>query len=262
MTFTPPCRRVDSTRFGKPTHWYVDARGERIPGVTTILEKGVPKPALIGWAANVTAEAAVNRWAELTDLPVADRLKLLKAARYESSDVAKNRGTEIHALGDRLIQGDEVEYPDELAGHVESYVRFLDQWEPVWVRSEFSVVNYTVGYAGTADYIARMDGLTWLVDIKTGNRVYPEAALQLAAYRNAEFILTDDGEEPMPPVDRCAVIWVRADGYDLVPVVADEATFLHFRYAYRVAHWQTDLADRAVLPPLGPPDLAQEALPL
>ena len=59
--FTPPARRIDKMAFGKPTHYYQDANGNRIPGVTTILNEGLPKPALINWAANATAEAAVLR---------------------------------------------------------------------------------------------------------------------------------------------------------------------------------------------------------
>ena len=55
--FTAPAQRIDRISFGKPTHHYEDANGKRIPGVTTILNDGLPKPALINWAANATAEA-------------------------------------------------------------------------------------------------------------------------------------------------------------------------------------------------------------
>ena len=51
--FTPPARRIDKMAFGKPTHYYEDANGKRIPGVTTILGDGLPKKALgvrVRWA--------------------------------------------------------------------------------------------------------------------------------------------------------------------------------------------------------------------
>ena len=43
----------------------------------------------------------------------------------------------------------------------------------------------------------------------------------------------------MIPVDACAVIWVRADGYDLIPVDAGPDAYRTFRHAQRIAEWQT-----------------------
>lgn len=253
--FTPPMRRKEGTSYGKPTHWYVDSTGLKIPGVTTIIGDGVPKPALIRWGMNTTAEYAINRWDQLGELPVADRLKELKGAAYAERDAAAKRGTEVHALGESLVHGLEVDVPDELAGHVESYVRFLDEWEPVVLVSEAAVCNYAVGYAGTLDLIADVNGQRLLIDLKTTRSgIYGETALQLAAYRYAEVYLDKAGvEQPMIPVDGCAAVWVRADGYDLIPVVADEAVFTEFRYAGRVARWQTKVSKTVVLPALTPP---------
>jgi hypothetical protein len=60
--------------------------------------------------------------------------------------------------------------------------------------------------------------------------------MQLAAYRYAEFYVADDGtEQPMPQIDRVVVIHVRADGYDVVPVRADEHVFTRFRHVGVVA---------------------------
>lgn len=253
--FTPPMRRKEGTSYGKPTHWYVDANGVKIPGVTTIIGDGVPKPALIRWGMNTTAEYAINRWDQLGELPVADRLKELKGAAYAERDAAAKRGTEVHALGESLVHGLEVDVPDELAGHVESYVRFLDEWEPEVVLSEFSVVHYDIGYAGTGDLVADIDGRRLLIDLKTTRSgIYGETALQLAAYRYAQYYLDKAGvEQPMIPVDGCAAVWVRADGYSLIPVVADESVFLDFRYCAKVARWQTQTSKTVVLPALTPP---------
>ena len=53
----------------------------------------------------------------------------------------------------------------------------------------------------------------WLLDLKTSRSgVYGETALQLAGYRFAEVYVDSGGvEQPMPEVDRCAVVWVRAE---------------------------------------------------
>jgi hypothetical protein len=233
-----PVTRRDGKSFGKPTHWYVDATGARIPGVTTILGDGLPKPALINWAANVTAEYAVNNWDDLGEQKVADRLKVLKGARYADRDAAARRGTEVHALAERLARGEQVDVPEELAGHVESYVRFLDEWEPQPVLLEATVYHRQYGYAGTLDMVADLnDGRRLLCDVKTTRSgVYGETAFQLAAYRYADRYLDDAGNpRDMPEVDGCAVIWVRADGYDLVPVRADEQVLTEFRHIAVVA---------------------------
>lgn len=228
--FTAPARRIDKMAFGKPTHYYEDANGKRIPGVTTILNEGLPKPALINWAANATAEAAVNRWDELTDMGPADRLKILKAARYADRDAAAKRGTEVHALAEKLMLGEEITVPDELRGHVEAYVRFLDEWQPQPVLTEVTVVNYTHGYAGTLDMVMDCHGQRVLADIKTTRSgIYGETALQLAAYRYAEVYLTADGEHDLPDIDDTWAIWVRGDGYSVIPVNTSPAVFDDFR---------------------------------
>lgn len=235
--FTAPARRVDKVAFGKPTHYYVDADDKRIPGVTTILNDGMPKPALINWAANATADYAVNNWDTLTDMGVADRLKVLKKARYEDRDAAAKRGTEVHELAEHLLKGQEVTVPDELRGHVESYVRFLDEWQPTPVIVEKTVVNYAYGYAGTLDMVVDLpDGRRVLADIKTTRSgIYGETALQLAAYRYAEVYLDNGDELPMPEVHDTWGIWVRADGYEVVPLQSDAHTFDDFRRVAAVA---------------------------
>lgn len=235
--FAAPARRVDKTSFGKPTHYYVDANGERIPGVTTILNEGLPKPALIHWAGNTTAAYAVDNWETLEELKPSERLDRLKKCRYEERDAAAKRGTEVHELASHLIIGEPVEVPDELRGHVESYARFLDEWEPTPILVERTVISYHHGYAGTLDMVYELgDGRVVLADIKTTRSgIFGETALQLAAYRYADCVLDNGVDRPMIDVDECAAIWVRADGYSVFPVKADEDTFKDFRRVMQTA---------------------------
>lgn len=234
MNLVRPIRRIDTAK----SHYYADANKTRVPGVTTILDGALPKKALINWAGNATADAAINRWDELGELPPAARLKELQGARYADKDLAAKRGTEVHTYAERLINGEEVIVPEELHGHVESYARFLDVFKVEPVAVEFGVASYKHAYAGTTDLIAditvpRLGRKRLLMDIKTSRSgIFAEVSLQLAAYRYAEVIIGDEDqpERPMIEVDGCAGIHVRGDGADLVPVTADEAVFRSFLY--------------------------------
>lgn len=251
--FIEPVTRKETHRFGKASHHYVDGNKTRIPGVTTILGDGLPKPALVGWAGKVTAEYAVDHWDELGEMNMSERLDKLKKCRYEIRDAAANRGTEVHKIGEHLVVGDEVTVPDELAGHVEAYVKFLDDWDVQPVVVEAVVYHLGHGWAGTLDLIADLnDGSRWLLDIKTAKGVYGDNAFQLAAYRHAEH-MWNGGEDstPMIPVDRVGVIHVRSDGYDLVPLRADEVVYNQFRHIATVAR-AAKTADSYILPALNP----------
>ena len=89
------------------------------------------------------------------------------------------------------------------------------------------------------------DGQRLLCDVKTTRSgVYGETALQLAAYRFADRYLDTDGQpHDMPEVDGCAVIWVRSDGYDLIPVHTSEQVLTEFRHVAVVARTAKRLPD-------------------
>jgi hypothetical protein len=120
-------KRVENKR----NHWYIDedAGGERIDGVTTLTGDGLPKPALLNWAGDATAEYAVDNWETLSALSPSERLKRIKGGRYEKRDAAANKGTQIHKMAERLIAGEKVTVPDDLRGYVESCARFLDEFD-------------------------------------------------------------------------------------------------------------------------------------
>jgi len=251
MKYVPTVRRVDRGR----SHHYVDGEGKRIPGVTTILGDGLPKPALINWSANATADAVVNRWDELAELPVAQRLDTIKRARYEVTNRAKNKGTLIHGYAEALVQGEKITgIEDELRPYVENYVRFIDQWQLDPVLVEVVVVSYTHGFAGTLDLVAELtmpsgEQETWLLDIKTGEKgIFPETALQLSAYRFAEFYVDQDGnEQPMMAVDHTGAIHVTADDAVLIPTVSEREQLTTFRIAQKIYQYEHE-KDGLILP--------------
>lgn len=238
----------------------------KVPGVTSVIGM-LDKPALKGWAAGVAAEfvadaiivkddqlIADDLWAELVQqskswkypLPAKfSRTKLVDALKWmhsRRSTEAAAKGTEVHDFAERLAAGEEVTVPDHVVGHVDAYLRFRDEWGPTDELTELSVgFRRFGGYAGTLDMICDVAGLgRCLIDIKTGSGVWGETALQLAAYRFADIYIDADGaEQPMPAIDWCGVLHLRADGYDLYPFVADadvHRQFLYLLAAYQRCH--------------------------
>lgn len=240
-------KRVDR---GRGHSYLLD--GEKVPGVTTIIGKGLPKPALTTWAANTAAAHAVDHWEELGGLAVSERLDRIKKAPWADRDAAAGKGTAVHGLAERLIHGEAVEVPEELAGHVEACVAFLDISGADPIVVERPVFNRRWKYGGTLDLIATLaDGQTWLLDWKTNRSgPYGDVALQLAAYARAEFYINENGEEqPLPHIDRAGVVWLRSDGFELYPFRIDEQVWRSFLYVKSVAdfaEWSRDCKEDAV----------------
>ncbi len=263
-----PTRRINR---GRGHTYYID--GERAPGVTTLLNGGIPKPGLIGWAGTTVADYVLNRL-ERVEVDgvhrfVADELvedlrtlnenrrkpekmgakfprtalsKVLATVRYEETDKASNKGRKVHELAERIALGEEVETPDEIVGHVDSYLAFLEEWEPRDARVEVVVVNRRYHYMGTFDLLCELPppwGLT-LLDLKTSRSgVFGDMALQLVGYGRAETILDPETgeEEPMPKIDSYGVVWLRADGYDVIPMDVTDEEWRCFLYAAEVGRW-------------------------
>lgn len=252
------------------SHSYTDTdTGARVPGVTTILGDGIPKKALINWAANATAEYAIDNWDTLTGKTPSVRLKELQGARYAVSDTAANRGTQVHRIAERLVQGEQVAVPDGLEGYVESYVKFLDEFDVRPILVEQTIWSPQHNYCGTFDLIADLldpddpepdpdlrGRVRWLLDLKTNRSgIFGETALQLAAYRYAEHYIDEDNANTpadMPEVDAVGAVWVRADGYSLIPVEAGPEQHRLFLYAAEIAGFTNTSRDLVGEPIVSP----------
>lgn len=217
---------------------------KKVEGVTTLIGRGLPKPALPYWAARSVAEYVAD-----VDNDAIDTLRMLgrdgmvgalKGIPWARRDTAAVRGTDVHKLAEALSLGEEVTPPDELAGHVDACASFLDTWRPRPVLTEAVIGSRRHQYAGTLDLVADLpDGRRAIFDYKTSaSGIWPETALQLAAYRYADFYLDADGSEKLMDVlgINCAyAVWLRTDGYDVYPVNTSETVFDMFRAVAYVA---------------------------
>jgi hypothetical protein len=262
-----PAEGISRRNYGRNHSYKID--GLKVPGVTTITGH-FKSGALVEYPGKQVANYAVDNWGTppapghpadpddpgspgsgLSALPPAARLKELLASRWADRDAAAGRGSLVHAIARRLHEGEtEVPYPEELAGHVEACVDFLDRLEPKIVAAELILGNRTVRYCGTLDLIADLgpipwDGTIipparWLLDLKTGRSgIWPETAMQLAGYEHAEVFLGEDGaERPMEwlEIERCAAVWIRGDGWDLIPVDTGPDTWAYFQYLAWLYH--------------------------
>lgn len=210
--------------------------------VTDILERGVPKPALVKWAADEAAACVVNEWDALAGMSPFKRGAYVSGARFRTSDPAKLRGTELHQLLEGVILGREVEVPDRLYEAAKALTTLVDTWRLEPVLTEAPVVNFTYGYAGRLDLVVNdITGQRAILDLKSGKAVYDDAALQLSAYRFAEGYLDGDGALcPMVEVDAARVIHVTVDSAELVPVDAGERTWRTLLHAAMTARWRAE----------------------
>ena len=253
-------------------HWYVDEdTHSKVDGVTTLTGNGLPKPNLLKWAGDATADYAVDNWDELAKLPLSERLKKIQGGRYEKRDAAAAKGTEVHKIAERLVAGERVTVPDGITGYVEACVNFLNDFDVRAVHVEAVVYSETRRHVGTLDLIADVllpdmpqydhiprgeDGYArGLLDWKTTKSgIFGDVALQLAPYRHSEFLILPDGEViEMPAVDFCAGIHVRPNGtYEVRPLDCGEDTYRDFLYVKEVARivdGLRDLVGEPIVPP-------------
>lgn len=232
-------------------HSYVDTdTGEKIRSVTTMLD-GVPKKGLVKWAAEVTANYAVDHWAELNEMLPTERLKVLYGVRSQVLQAASRKGTTVHNLASKLVADESVVMPDGLEPYVLAYVDFLNDFDVKPILVEAVIVSHEHRYCGTLDLIADLlngdasSYETWLLDVKTGSGVYGETALQEAGYGLADAWVDGDGtERPLPPIDRYGVVHLRPDRtYELLPLTVGERQHRQLLYAAEMVDLMAEARD-------------------
>lgn len=228
---TAATKRRTGLEFNEQTHRY-RLDGKSIPGVTGLISGGAPKPALVQWAANTVAALVADHPDDVAEMRTQGRDFLyheLRNAPNRVRDAAAVRGTDVHALADKLAHGREVDVPDSLVPYVTGYLAFLDDWQPWPIFTEGRLASRKHWYAGTADLGCRMAGLTWLVDLKSSRRVYGDTCMQAGAYARADFWIDQGGREaPMPAFDKIAVAHITPDGTHLYDLGSIDDAFEEF----------------------------------
>jgi hypothetical protein len=264
MTIAAPARAAVLGLTRSETHGYVWADGSTaigpLPSVTTIigvLDKSGP---LIGWAKRVTAEAAIDNreqipgWVELGGRDGA--VSLLTKAASVKRDRAADVGSRVHALAEAVARGQEITLTEEERPFLTAYQHFLEEWKPRYLAAEEMVISLQHGYGGTFDAIVEMIDDVWMLDTKTSKGVYPETALQLAAYANADFIgrPADPKRYRIPAITAYGVLHLRPENggtYEVVPYTVTDGTFQAFLAARALLSWRETEGQMVMGQPLG-----------
>ena len=289
---------------------------EKYRSVTTILNQGVPKEALVFWAGNAVAESALENVPAIVRAirKPEDRAEMfdwLRRAHTRKKDERADVGSAVHTIIESHLLGTpmpaDLASDPEMAQYLAHFERFVHDWDVTFEASEMVVANPEELYAGTLDYLVRspriVDHLakTGLLpfdadrdvalmgDTKTGGEmctgdglcvkvrpsefkagcdealhtikgVYPEAGLQMSAYRAASTCWLRDGTKvPMPPTHPVGIVLhLRPEGYLVHPALCDERVFDHFRYARRVADWTSETSKSVLGRPLTVPTMPVE----
>ena len=181
--------RIDGMPGGR--HYQVEGIDELFPSVTNVLGV-INKPALAPWARNAALEsvqtallARAGMTESITTQWVANVIDQARQTPDSKRDQAAGFGTQAHELIDHIIQGLEPEVPPELEAVVNNFLAWRASSGMDIRLTEAMVYSEKYRYAGSADAIAYRDGKLIVLDWKTGNGIYPEYGLQVAAYAKA-----------------------------------------------------------------------------
>lgn len=257
--------------------------GELLRSVTTILSQGSPKEALIHWAGKLVAETAMEHLPQLVrasrnPATAKEMTDWLKRAHTRKKDERADLGTAVHNLIEAKVLNspipDAVANDPEMAPYVHHFEQFVTDWQIKFTASEMVVADYEHKFAGTLDYLLQSPLLAAALgcppdmdipgDTKTGGEldaltydgnvhgVYPEAGVQMSAYRKAKYGWMRDGTRvEMPPRHSVGVVLhLRPQGYRLYPVACGDDVFEAFTFIRRVAEFQTGRAKSVVGPAL------------
>ena len=196
-----PARRYNVELVKKNrSHWY-DVRaltGEQLaflPGVTGVLGV-IAKPMLIPWATKMALQAAEAALMDrlkgkpearikLTPQWVAEVVKEAKERPDKIKDEAADLGTMAHQVFDDVVLGKEVlieNVPEAIKQPVQNFLDWLKSSGVQLVMGDTAVASIAAGFGGKIDALGWKDGQYGIIDFKTSSGIWPEYALQVAAY--------------------------------------------------------------------------------
>lgn len=226
-----------------------------VPSITTVIAQ---QPLdLDGWRSYMAARHLADHPELRTALDSPARIRQLVRTAVDASEeyarAAAQRGDRVHAFAEQLALR-ELGRPHQLAeardllrshgeeGFAVSVERWWESFGVEPIAAEQTVWNTSLGYAGTLDLVARINGRICLVDYKTkgttrDGRVKPpdeKVAMQLVAGMKAEESVLDPAAGEWEP-------WKYGEDPLLIAVAVGETEFAAVRVNPEVRrhHWVT-----------------------
>lgn len=181
--------KAESTQKGK-SRWYPCPKcGDQHPSITTILDV-ISSPALMGWMAkNGTAKLKVysdlvnrispdahDNAARLAEEQwrLTENTGFWKSGRETGAEAA-DYGTMAHAWLESHLKGVVVDLgalPEPARNAVNAYLEWQKEHKLETIKTEETFYNCKLNYAGTADWVGKLDGELSLGDWKTSSGVF------------------------------------------------------------------------------------------
>jgi hypothetical protein len=186
---------------------------------------------------------------------------MIQGASARFSEKAAKEGTMVHhyceivarAVRDGTKPRAE-RIPPIITPYLKSYVKFLKEFDVEPVMIEDVVWDTEVGYAGRLDMACRLrtvDNSLVIVDTKSGaSGVWDSAALQQTAYRYASHYWDEPNDKlvPMPEIAATYALWLRPEGFALIPLDSTEAEWEQFKRLRGSLEWKRVRAKKVVKP--------------
>lgn len=194
---------VDLTKSGLGRY---KINGKSATGVSTIINMQA-KGFLINWSASEAYKDCLN----LSKDNIAEIIKSKNYAHTRKSDNAKDKGTLAHKEVENFINNyietgnyimPEIE-DEEVKTSVERFVKWAIENKVEFLGSEVSVYSKEHFYAGTFDFVCKLNGKLLLGDFKTSKQIDDTYYAQGAAYAIAV-------EENNPDIKFDGIIIVRS----------------------------------------------------
>lgn len=243
--------------------------GREAPSITNIINV-MDKPGIAGWGYRKCGEFVADNMDAIVALK-GDRaalVDLVRLAPYRKSDDSSYVGDVVHSWAERHIKkedipAEEFEKPFVLKNDQRIFLapagarncrhmwrQFLGaeaEYNPKWLHSEVTVWSDEYDYAGTLDLMCGIRSTTVLVDIKTGNRIYDSAGLQLAAIHFADYAFDEVGNKfDLPKATNFAVLHLRPRYARLTPVLHIEESFKAFLGLRDAFEWKVKTAEHVL----------------
>ena len=173
--------------FKESTHTH-SLDGKKLRGVTTVINRIIAKPALIGWAANVACDHIKDNldeegvfkpnvnWEDI--IKEARTMHSKKKEKAGDSGSAVHHSIEVYAKTGEMYSGDNPIVQKSFS----NFIEWMNLKGAEVLESEKHVYSEALMLGGIVDLVIKINNKKFILDIKTGAKIYPEVFIQEGAY--------------------------------------------------------------------------------